>query len=147
MKGVAAISCSIIAVFVLSWVAVQLLGGSDHSDTAPRVRAQLQNVAAKLEVYERDTGRLPAALDELLGQGSAGRGPYARARDLVDPWGEKFHYRVNAEGAGFVLFTLGRDRRLGGSGDDRDLQVEFPLGGNDSEPNSLAERRRPADCA
>jgi general secretion pathway protein G len=82
-------------------------------------------LAAKIESYKLDNGQLPESLEELVGPGTSGLGPYAKEREFLDPWGQKFDYRPHTQDLDFVLFTLGRDGRLGGSGSSRDLQVEF----------------------
>jgi general secretion pathway protein G len=126
MRRVVAVSSGAIIAALLALVGLRHFSGSDHSDSRPKVRAQLQVLAAKPESYKLDNGQLPAALETLTETGASGLGPYAKEREFLDPWGEKFYYRVNEEGSGFVLFTLGRDGRLGGSGNDQDMQVEFP---------------------
>jgi len=126
MRRAVAISSSTIVAVLLAWALLRLFSGNDHSDTRPKVRAQLQVLATKLESYKLDNGKFPAVLEMLTEPGASGLGPYAKEREFLDPWGEKLYYRTNEEGSSFVLFTLGRDGRLGGSGNDQDMQVEFP---------------------
>jgi hypothetical protein len=51
-----------------------------------------------------------------------GIGPCMRSRQLDDVWGRALSCRVDADGCGFVVFTPGRDGRLGGRGPDADIQ-------------------------
>jgi hypothetical protein len=40
-------------------------------------------------------------------------------KDLVDPWGEPYHYAQPGKHAEFDIYTLGSDHREGGEGDAR----------------------------
>ena len=47
------------------------------------------------------------------------RGPYLKKPVPLDPWGRAYTYAVN--GAAYSLFSLGRDGRDGGEGEDHDI--------------------------
>jgi general secretion pathway protein G len=80
-------------------------------------------LSAKVESFYLDTGAYPESLEALLAHDVASDelGPYARPRELIDPWGRRYYYRRGVGTAGFVLFTLGADGMLGGSGQDQDI--------------------------
>jgi general secretion pathway protein G len=50
------------------------------------------------------------------------RGPYLKKADvLLDPWGRPYRYRAPGSHGEFDIFTLGRDDKEGGTGEDRDV--------------------------
>jgi general secretion pathway protein G len=108
-------------------VAPQVIGylGTARSDTA---KAQLKNLESALELYYLDTGSYPTAesgLQALVAQPAglaSWKGPYLKKREaLTDPWGKPYQYRVPGEHGSVDLFTLGRDGKEGGDGEDKDI--------------------------
>ena len=81
-------------------------------------------LGAKIEAFRQDTGYYPSSLHELAASGSVRPelGPYARERELADPWGNPYYYRVAPSGTEFALFSLGADGKLGVGGEDQDVQ-------------------------
>lgn len=111
---------------VLTLVGSRVLGGADRGK-ANLARSQIATVADKIENYRLDTGRLPTQLDDLVRApaGAAGwLGPYAKAAELQDPWGNAIQYRVPGQGQPFDLVSLGRDGREGGDSVDADIRHE-----------------------
>ena len=102
---------------------------SDASITTAKAQLELLDVA--LESYRLDNGRFPsteqglAALrDRPSGATLPGwRGPYLRKPVPMDPWGHPYVYRAPGvrNPAGYDLSSLGRDGRVGGTGEDADL--------------------------
>jgi general secretion pathway protein G len=39
----------------------------------------------------------------------------------MDPWGRPYRYRIPGRNGNFDVYTLGRDNKEGGAGEDRDL--------------------------
>lgn len=93
-----------------------------HDDRWSLARFQLKLIASTVELYRADTGQWPASLGALTLSDGPGLGPYLSRRQLLDPWGRALFYGADADEHGFVVFTLGRDGRLGGVGADADLQ-------------------------
>lgn len=83
---------------------------------------QLEHIASTVELYRADTGQWPASLDALTRFDGPGLGPYLSRKQRFDPWGHALFYGIDADSRGFVVFTLGRDGRLGGTGADADIQ-------------------------
>ncbi|MGV6489867.1 type II secretion system major pseudopilin GspG [Stenotrophomonas bentonitica] len=111
---------------VLTLVGSRVLGGADRGK-ANIAKSQVQTMAGKIENYQLDTGKLPAKLDDLVTQpgGSSGwLGPYAKASELNDPWGNALEYRAPAEGQPFDLISLGKDGKVGGTSYDADIKYE-----------------------
>jgi general secretion pathway protein G len=111
---------------VLTLVGSRVLGGADRGK-ANLAKSQIATVAGKIENYQLDTGRLPGRLEDLVTapSGSGGwLGPYAKAAELNDPWGNPLHYSNPGQGQPFDLVSLGKDGREGGSSYDADIRFE-----------------------
>ena len=81
---------------------------------------KIARLAAAVAAYQEQRGALPGSLDELRepdGRQWLGTEPFDAL--FVDSWGRTF--RLEPLGAGFRIFTLGRDDAVGGEGLDRDL--------------------------
>lgn len=99
----------------------------EHVEQANSVLARVEVTAfgLALQIYLRDTKRLPTAEDG-LGALTDGSSPsealdLVRDVDLDDPWGGPYRYMRKAQG--FVVSSAGPDGRLG-SGDD--VTFEWP---------------------
>ncbi len=111
---------------VLTLIGSRVLGGADRGKVS-LARSQIQTLAGKVENYQLDTGRYPAAMDELVtapANASDWLGPYAKAAELVDPWGNPIQYRIPGESQPFDLSSLGKDGRPGGESYDADIRHE-----------------------
>lgn len=95
-------------------------------------RSQIEIFAVALDVYRMDNHAYPtteeglAALRTLPARGEAARtwrGPYLRKAVPSDPWGRPYVYispgHENPDS--YDLYTLGRDGRIGGEGEDADI--------------------------
>ena len=99
--------------------------GDAKSDTA---RAQVENLAASLDLFLIDVGRYPTqeegltALIENPGALSAWDGPYLRKKIIPsDPWGRGYLYEVNSGGDRARVRSLGADGAEGGDAEDADI--------------------------
>lgn len=111
---------------VLTLVGSRVLGGADRGK-ANIAKSQVTTLAGKVENYQLDTGRLPATLEDLVRAPSAAPGwlgPYAKASELNDPWGNPIDYRAPGDGQPFELVSLGKDGRAGGTSYDADIRFE-----------------------
>ena len=111
---------------VLTLVGSRVLGGADKGKFK-LAESQIQTLAGKIENYQRDTGALPASLEDLVAApaNAAGwLGPYAKPAELKDPWGHAIEYRVPGEGKPFDLLSLGKDGQPGGTSYNADIQYE-----------------------
>jgi general secretion pathway protein G len=116
-----------ILVLVAGLVAPQVLSylGQSRSQVA---QVQIKNVSTALELFYLHNGGYPSEQVGLsaLVKAPPGvpnwRGPYLKSADaLIDPWGRPYRYRVPGRNGNFDVFTLGRDNKEGGTGEDRDL--------------------------
>ena len=108
-------------------VGPQVLGylGKAKSETA---QVQIRNLESAVELYYLDVGDYPpervglAALVEAPADAQTWSGPYLKKRDgIVDPWGRPYEYRMPGQHGAFDVFSLGRDGREAGDGEDGDV--------------------------
>jgi len=116
-----------ILVLITGLAAPQFLGylGQARSQTA---QVQIKNISTALELFYLHNGGYPSeqvglsALVKAPPGVPTWRGPYLKSPDaLIDPWGRPYRYRVPGRNGNFDVFTLGRDNKEGGTGEDRDL--------------------------
>lgn len=92
-------------------------------------RAQIEAIEKALDQYRLDTRRYPSLEQglEVLVTRPANEpnwsGPYLKKAVPSDPWGRAYVYRVPGEKKEFDLYSLGRDGKAGGTGEDADIGV------------------------
>ena len=95
-------------------------------------RSQIQILALALDAYRLDADAYPTSeqgLEALRAFPVAGdppknwKGPYLRQLVPVDPWGKPYVYVSPgvANPASYDLYTLGKDGKVGGEGEDADI--------------------------
>jgi general secretion pathway protein G len=90
-------------------------------------RAQLDSFEKALDQYRLDNRHYPSAeqgLDALVAKPAnetAWAGPYLKKAVPNDPWGRAYVYRVPGSKGEFDLYSLGRDGKPGGTGEDADI--------------------------
>lgn len=93
-------------------------------------RAQLEDLAAGLDLFKLDVGRYPdsregllvlvKASDDLMGW----NGPYLRKKKLpLDPWNNDYVYKSPGLENDFDLFSFGADGELDGTGENSDISA------------------------
>ncbi len=108
---------------IAGMVANQVFGGRERANVK-LAQSQVADLAAKVEQYEMDVGKLPERLEDLVtepGNSAGWLGPYAKASALKDPWNTPIQYRAPGDGVPFEIVSLGNDRKAGGSGVDKDI--------------------------
>ena len=92
-------------------------------------RSQIDALEKALDQFRLDTRHYPSleqGLDALVSRPANEpnwSGPYLKKAVPADPWGHPYVYRVPGEKTEFQLFSLGRDGKTGGSGEDADIGV------------------------
>lgn len=92
-------------------------------------KVQINALGQAVERFHLDTGRYPTddeglqALTEPPAGEAKWHGPYVSEDLLTDPWGVpyQYHYPPTQSKTPFDLFSFGKDRTLGGVGDDVDI--------------------------
>ena len=116
-----------IITLIAATVAPQVLGYLGQARTQS-AQVQIRNISTALELFYLHNGGYPAekvglaALVQAPPDLPSWRGPYLKsAGGLMDPWGRPYHYRMPGRYGDFDSFTLGRDNKEGGTGEDRDV--------------------------
>ena len=80
----------------------------------------IDSLAGKIETHALDNGSPPQRIEDLVqkpGDASNWQGPYAKEKELKDPWNHPFVYRYPGDkGGDFDLYSLGPDGKEGGEG-------------------------------
>lgn len=79
-------------------------------------RAQIDALEKALDQYRLENRRYPTSEE-----GLAAIGPFMKKAVPNDPWGRPYQYRAPGQKGDFELFSLGRDGRPGGVGEDADV--------------------------
>lgn len=109
-----------------------IIGGTHAHDKHGLARWQVRRVGAAVDQYRADVGAYPADIEQLIGPTESGTkwsGPYISRFHILDPWNRPLYYRVENDGRSFVLFTLGKDGRIGGDDADADFGARLPDAG------------------
>ncbi|GAA6133195.1 type II secretion system major pseudopilin GspG [Halopseudomonas sabulinigri] len=98
------------------------------SSEVTTARAQMDSLVKALDQYRLHTGHYPSTTQGLraLVVSPAGEtrwnGPYLRKALPNDPWATPYNYQSpGPAGEDFLLFSYGKDRSPGGSGDAADI--------------------------
>ena len=93
-------------------------------------KAQLEDLAAGLDLFKLDVGRYPnkdEGLEVLVRGGDdilGWNGPYLRKKRVpLDPWNRDYVYAVPGAENEYDLLTLGADGEPEGSGEDADINA------------------------
>ena len=92
-------------------------------------RAQIESLEKALDQYRLDTRAYPTAeqgLDALVAKPASATGwagPYLKKAVPTDPWGRAYVYRVPGSKGEFDLYSLGKDGKPGGTGEDADIGI------------------------
>ena len=128
-RGMTLIEIIIVIVLIggiLAVVGPRVFGGSERGK-AKLVKIQVDTIGNKVNDYQTDTGLLPDSLDGLVsndGNVPGWLGPYVKAGDLNDQWGNLIEYRKPGETGPFDLISLGADGKVGGDSTDADIKFE-----------------------
>ena len=87
-------------------------------------KTQLHSLSGMIESYAIDNGNPPDRLEDLVQKPANARnwnGPYAKERDLKDPWNHDFVYQKPGEHGEYDLTCLGNDGKSGGEKFAKDI--------------------------
>lgn len=110
---------------IVATLVIRNVGGGFASGQAKAAKSQLASVGMSVEQFYVDNGSYPERLDDLINKpatAASWSGPYAKPSQLQDPWGTPIDYKVPGEnGREFDLVSLGKDKRPGGEGTNKDI--------------------------
>ena len=87
-------------------------------------RTQISSLAGMVESYAIDNGHAPDRLEDLIQKPANARnwnGPYAKEKDLKDPWNNAFVYQKPGQHGEYDLTSLGNDGKSGGEKFAKDI--------------------------
>ena len=99
-------------------------------------RAQIDSLEKALDQFRLDTRHYPTAeqgLEALMTKPASEAnwsGPYLKKTVPNDPWGRPYVYRVPGSKSEYDLYSLGRDGKPGGTGEDADIGIETQVANN-----------------
>ena len=117
--GILALLLTVVAFFVV----IEIVDSRLDAKTATAM-TQVKLLDDALEQYKFDVGYYPSDLQGLMeniDQSERWDGPYIMPRVPLDPWGSEYQYLVPGEYSDFDLYSLGADKRLGGTELNADL--------------------------
>jgi len=126
ITGMSLIELMIVIVLIgsiLALITSRIMGGQDRANVR-LTETQLTTLAGKVDQYRMDVGRLPDSLEQLVtspGE-TSWLGPYAKAEELRDPWGNPIEYRRPGQSGPFELVSLGADGQSGGESVNQDIR-------------------------
>jgi general secretion pathway protein G len=121
----------IVVIAILASLVGPMVFGNVADAKIQGARAQIEMFGLALDAYRLDNDRYPTGEQGLGALRVAPtaeptprrwRGPYLRKEVPLDPWGRPYVYVEpgRANPAGYDLYSLGRDGRPGGDGEDAD---------------------------
>ena len=89
-------------------------------------KAQIELLGQALDQYRLDTGAYPSTqegLNALMTNPGQEKwdGPYLKKNLPLDPWGRPYFYQNPGTHGEYDLYSLGRDNKPGGEGEDQDV--------------------------
>jgi general secretion pathway protein G len=131
MRGFTLLELLVVLVIIgllASIVGPRLFGNVTKSEITA-AKAQLDILGKAVDQFRLDVGRYPSTQEGLtvLNVQPPGevrwRGPYLKKDVPADPWGVVYQYRFPASqpNIDFDLFSFGKDRALGGAGENADI--------------------------
>ena len=110
---------------IVATLVIRNVGGGFAGGQAKAAKSQIASVGMSIEQYYLDNGSYPERLEDLVqkpANATNWNGPYAKQSQLNDPWGSPIDYRAPGEnGRDFDLVSLGKDKRPGGEGNNKDI--------------------------
>ena len=129
VKGFTLLELLVVIVIIgllAGYVAPRYFGQVGRSEVQV-ARAQIESLEKALDQFRLDTRHYPSAeqgLDALTvkpANETNWTGPYLKKAVPNDPWGRPYVYRVPGSKGDYDLYSLGKDGKPGGSGEDADI--------------------------
>jgi general secretion pathway protein G len=109
---------------ILGFILPKISEGRDNANVR-QTRMRMGEVDTKINEFQADCGKLPSTLDFLVTDVSDCRNWTSNSKNknlLKDDWQTDLVYEV--KGNGYVLKSLGKDKKEGGTGPDKDIFSE-----------------------
>lgn len=109
---------------IMGLILPKINAGRDSANIR-NTRVKMSDIENKLNEFQADCSKYPSSLEFLVNDVSDCRNWTSNKNNknlLKDEWGTDFEYE--ASGNGFNLRSLGKDKKSGGSGPDKDFYSE-----------------------
>lgn len=108
---------------IIAMIGQRVLGARDRAKVR-EAQMQLSQFTEAISMYYNDCGKNPASLDNIIKADADCNnwdpGTYSKLK-TNDPWGNPIVYEL--QGTDFVLKSLGKDGKEGGSGNNSDIEA------------------------
>lgn len=119
---------------IMALILPKIVEGQDTSNIR-KTRIQLGEIENKLNQYQADCGgKLPSDLNFLIEDSTSCRNwtsNNANKTLMKDAWGTDFQYE--ALDNGYNLYSMGKNKKDGGSGPDKDIYSDSSVANQESE--------------
>jgi len=122
---------SLIEILVVMVIMATIMGIVANSIGNNKKKAKLKEAEIKIsrlkmsiESFNTDTGYYPRSLSALVEDNGDSNwlGPYAKKKEIKDPWNEEFHYsNPGQHEEEFSVVSYGSDKAQGGEKFDKDI--------------------------
>ncbi len=109
---------------ILGIILPKISEGRDNANVK-NTRMRMNEVDTKLMEYQAECGKLPSTIDFLITDAPDCRNWTSNSKNkslLKDEWQTDFSYE--AKGNGYILKSMGKDKKDGGTGPDKDIYSE-----------------------
>ncbi len=116
---------------IMGLILPRINAGRDNANVR-NTRIKMGEIENKLNEYQADCGKLPTSLDFLVNDSAECKKWTSNNQDkklLKDEWQTDFSYEVS--GNGFNIKSLGKDKKDGGTGPDKDFYSEGSVAGQE----------------
>lgn len=106
--------------------------GRDNANVR-NTKIKMTDIENKLNEYQADCSKYPSSLEFLVNDVSECKNWTSNKNNkklMKDEWGTDFQYEVSENG--YNLMSLGKDKKEGGSGPERDFYSENSVANEDS---------------
>lgn len=113
---------------ILGIILPKIQEGRDNSNVR-NTRMRMADIDTKINEYQADCGKLPSSMDFLINDSPDCRNWTSNSKNkkmMKDEWQTDYVYEQS--GNGYILKSLGRDKKEGGSGPDKDIFSEGSAG-------------------
>lgn len=96
-----------------------------------KIKADLTAIKSSLDEFAmNNAGQYPDSLEKLVQPDMKGHRYLSQSKVPKDPWNEEYGYEPPTPGSPQPrIYTLGRDKSIGGEGDDADIDLQTIIDG------------------
>lgn len=109
---------------IMGFILPRINEGRDNSNVR-NTKMKMGEIDTKITEYQADCGKLPQTIDFLVTDSADCRNwtsNKANKKLMKDEWQTDFVYEIS--GNGYILKSLGKDKKEGGEGPDKDIYSE-----------------------